>query len=210
MIAAAVAASLMLVPGLPARALDNTPIENLGAGKPAAPPATRAEELDKLFTALKSKDETAAKAAEDRIITLWLQSGSDTIDLLMSWGAQAIDDKDYATALDVLDRMVTLKPDYAEGWNKRATVYYLTDKYGQSLADIQRVLALEPRHFGALTGLGAIFREIGEDKKAIRAYGEALAHRPLSRRRQEGPRRTREGQRQQGHLSAGCGNARVF
>jgi tetratricopeptide (TPR) repeat protein len=61
-----------------------------------------------------------------------------------------------------------------EGWNKRATVYYLTDDYAKSLSDIQRVLALEPRHFAALSGLGAILSDIGDDQRAIEAYQEAL------------------------------------
>ena len=97
-----------------------------------APAPSRAEQLDTLFGKLKSaKDDAAARQAEDAIIAIWLQSGSDTVDLLMSWGVQAIAAKHYAEALDILDRVVTLKPDYAEGWNKRATVYYLTDKYGR-------------------------------------------------------------------------------
>jgi tetratricopeptide (TPR) repeat protein len=173
--AAAFAASLAFVFAPSVWALENAPIENLGSGKADTPPATHQQKLDALFATLESGDEAAAKRAENGILTLWLQSGSDTIDLLMSWGMKAIEDKDYGTALDVLDRVVTLKPDYAEGWNKRATVYYLTDKYGQSLADIQRVLVLEPRHFGALSGLGSIFRELGDDKRAIDAYNQALA-----------------------------------
>ena len=137
---------------------------------PAATPS-RAEQLDALFAELKSaSDAAAAKQAEDAIIAIWLQSGSDTVDLLMSWSVQAIAKKEYAEALDILDRVVTLKPDYVEGWNKRATVYFLTDKYGQSISDIEHVLVLEPRHFGALTGLGSIFRALGEDQRAIEAF----------------------------------------
>ena len=172
-VAAALFAPLLLLTGTPVSALENTPIETLGSGK-AEP--SRTETLDTLFNTLKSADdESEATKAENAIIRLWMDSGSDTIDLLMSWAQEAIDDKDYGTALDFLDRVVTMKPDFAEGWNRRATVYYLTDKYGHSISDLARVLALEPRHFGALTGLGSIFREIGDDKRAIAAYGEALA-----------------------------------
>ena len=148
------------------------------ADAPAAPAAapSRADQLDALFARLQSAgDPASAQLAEDAIIAIWLQSGSDTVDLLMSWGVQAIATKDYPKALDIFDRVVTLKPDYAEGWNKRATVYYLTDKYSQSLADIEHVLVLEPRHFGALIGLGSIFRELGDNTKAIAAYEQALA-----------------------------------
>ncbi len=145
---------------------------------PAAPAATpsRAEQLDALFARLKAAPDAAtAQPAEDAIIALWLQSGSDTVDLLMSWGVQDIANKDYAGALDIFDRIVTLKPDYAEGWNKRATVYFLDDKYAEAVSDIEHVLALEPRHFGAMIGLGSIFRALGEDQKAIAVYQQALA-----------------------------------
>ena len=116
-----------------------------------------------------------AKVAESSILGLWLESGSDTVDLLMDWAMKAIDAKNYALALDYLDRVVTMKPDYAEGWNKRATVYFLTDDYKKSIFDIERTLALEPRHFGALSGLGMIMRDIGQDKRAIDAFQRALA-----------------------------------
>jgi tetratricopeptide (TPR) repeat protein len=147
---------------------------SVGADK--APAKSKAEQLDTLFQTLKtSASKEAAKAAEDGIWHLWLESGSDTIDLLMSWAMKAMEAKDYATALDFLDRVVIMKPDYAEGWNKRATVYFLMNDYSKSIADIGKTLALEPRHFGALSGLGMIMRELGEDKRAIEAYQRALA-----------------------------------
>ncbi len=172
---AALAASLAFTVLPPAWAAGEAPA---AVDQPAtpAPAPSRAEQLDTLFGKLKSaKDDAAARQAEDAIIAVWLQSGSDTVDLLMSWGVQAIAAKHYAEALDILDRVVTLKPDYAEGWNKRATVYYLTDKYGPSIADIEHVLVLEPRHFGALVGLGSIFHDLGDDKRAIAAFHQALA-----------------------------------
>ena len=146
----------------------------VGADK--VPVKSRAEQLDALFQTLKApSSKEAAKAAEDGIWRLWLESGSDTIDLLMAWAMKAMEAKDYATALDFLDRVVMMKPDFAEGWNKRATVYFLMDDYSKSIADIGKTLALEPRHFGALSGLGMIMRELGEDKRAIEAYEKALA-----------------------------------
>jgi tetratricopeptide (TPR) repeat protein len=117
----------------------------------------------------------AAKLAETSIIRLWLESGSDTIDLLMGWSMQAMEEKDYPLALDYLDRITIMKPDYAEGWNKRATVYFLLEDYSRSIADIQKALSLEPRHFGALSGLGIIFADLGDNHRAIDAYERALA-----------------------------------
>lgn len=142
--------------------------------------ATVEEQLDEAFALLGGDtDPSTAKGAERRILRLWLESGSPTIDLLMSWSLKAMQQEDYPKALDYLDQVVTLKPDYVEGWNKRATVFFLTDDYGKALADIERVLALEPRHFGALSGLGMIFKDIGEEERAIEAFEHALRIDPL-------------------------------
>jgi len=132
--------------------------------------------LDTLFDALKiAPNEASAKALEDRIWAAWMISGSDTCDLLMSRAKDAIDSKDYDLALKLLDAIVTIKPGYVEGWNRRATVYYLKQDYARSIADIGEVLAREPRHFGALAGLGLMLQEIGDDKDALEAYRKALA-----------------------------------
>jgi tetratricopeptide (TPR) repeat protein len=132
--------------------------------------------LDTLFEALKvAPDEASAKAIEDRIWALWMASGSDTCNMLMGRAKAAADGKDYGLSIKLLDAVVELRPDYAEGWNRRATVYYLQKDYAHSLADIREVLAREPRHFGALSGLGAILQEIGDDKHALEAYRRALA-----------------------------------
>jgi tetratricopeptide (TPR) repeat protein len=132
--------------------------------------------LDTLFGALKiAPDEASAKAIEDRIWALWVVSGSDTCNLLMGRVKASIDDKDYDLAIKLLDAVIALKPDYVEAWNRRATVYYLKQDYGHSLADLREVLAREPRHFGALSGLGLILQDIGDDKDALEAYRKALA-----------------------------------
>ena len=132
--------------------------------------------LDTLFSALKiAPDTDSAKAIENRIWEAWIESGSDTCDLLMSRAKAAADDKDYDLAIKLLNAVIELKPDYAEGWNRRATVYFLKQDYAHSLADIGEVLAREPRHFGALSGLGLILQEIGDDKHALEAYRRALA-----------------------------------
>ena len=132
--------------------------------------------LDTLFGALKiAPDDASAKAIEDRIWAIWIASGSDTCDLLMSRVKDAIDDKDYDLAIKLLDAIVAIKPDYVEAWNRRATVFYLKRDYGHALADIREVLLREPRHFGALAGLGLILQDIGDDKHALEAYRRALA-----------------------------------
>lgn len=137
---------------------------------------SREDRLQSLFETLQStSDDRAAKSAESGIIEIWLESGSDTVDLLMTWTLEAMEAKNYPLALDYLDRIVTMQPNYVEGWNKRATVHFLSDDYSKAIADIEQTLALEPRHFGALSGLGTILREIGDTDRAILAFREALA-----------------------------------
>lgn len=132
--------------------------------------------LDTLFSALKiAPDEASAKAIEERIWAIWMSSDSDTCTLLMSRVKDATEDKDYDLAIKLLDAIVTIKPDYVEAWNRRATLYYIKHEYGRALADIREVLAREPRHFGALAGLGLILQDIGDDKHALEAYQAALA-----------------------------------
>jgi len=132
--------------------------------------------LDTLFQGLKiAPDEDSAKAIEDRIWALWVVSGSDTCNLLMSRVKDATDDKDYGLAIKLLDAVIDLKPDYVEAWNRRATVHYLEQDYGHALADIREVLTREPRHFGAWSGLGMMLEDLGDEKHALEAYRKALA-----------------------------------
>lgn len=167
---------LVLTIGAAAVTADETG-PSVGQGDPpVVVEVSKAERIDTLFASLQSEtDPDAAGEIEKAILTLWLESGSDTVDLLMQWTLKAMEAKQYPRALDFLDRIILMAPDYVEGWNKRATVYFLIDDYGKSLADIGRVLELEPRHFGALSGLGIIMRAIGDDQRAKAAFREALA-----------------------------------
>jgi tetratricopeptide (TPR) repeat protein len=90
----------------------------------------------------------------------------------------AMDAQKTDVALKLLDAVVKLRPDYIEGWNRRATLYYLKNDYAHSLEDIQQVLIREPRHFGALAGLGMIMQDIGDERRALEAFRKALAVNP--------------------------------
>jgi tetratricopeptide (TPR) repeat protein len=174
----AVAAGLGMSLGMPARA--QNPHSHHWIGPPSDLPGSQHGDptynLDTLFSALKiAPDDSSAKAIEDRIWALWTITGSDTCNLLMSRVKAATDDKDYDLAIKLLDAIIAIKPDYVEAWNRRATIYYLKDDIEHSLADIHEVLAREPRHFGALSGLGLILQDIGDDKDALEAYRKALA-----------------------------------
>ena len=138
------------------------------------------ELLDSLFDRLaKAESEQNAELLESAVWQIWLRSGSDTIDVLMQQTIKAMNDERLDAALAILDSIVELRPDYAEGWNKRATVLYIRQQYDASLRDIKKVLELEPRHFGALSGMGLINRAQGDGKAALEAYRKAIGIHPF-------------------------------
>ena len=139
----------------------------------------KALNLDKLFEALKvAPDAESAKYVENRIWSMWLATDSDTTTLLMSRVKTAVDAKDLDLGIKLLTAVIEIKPDYVEAWNRRATLYYMKKDYDHSIGDIEQVLKREPRHFGALSGLGMIFQELGDDKSALEAFRRALAVHP--------------------------------
>jgi tetratricopeptide (TPR) repeat protein len=135
--------------------------------------------LDFLFEALKAApDEDSARAVEARIWAIWMRTPSDTAALLMSRVHIALEKGESDVALKLLDAIVKLRPDYVEAWNKRATLYYMKNDYNRAMEDIEEVLRREPRHFGALAGLGVILEETGDDRHALEALRRALAINP--------------------------------
>lgn len=135
--------------------------------------------LDELFAKLlENTSSPAGERIEQEILRRFSRSGSPTADLLMSWAVETMEEKNFPLALDILDQIIVIKPDFAEAWNKRATVYFLTDDYAASLSDIRQTLALEPRHFGALAGFGMILQSMDRSKEAIRVLRRALEINP--------------------------------
>jgi tetratricopeptide (TPR) repeat protein len=135
--------------------------------------------LDQLFDELKATAKTpVGQRIEREIVRRFNKSGSATADLLLSWAANAMEKKDYSKALDLLDQVVIQKPDFAEAWNRRATVYYMLDDYSASLSDIRTTLAIEPRHFGALAGFGIILQSLDRKDEAIEVFRRALEINP--------------------------------
>ena len=151
-----------------------------GPGEPA-----RADQddprLDGLFDRLQhTPDPAEAHALEQRIWRVWLESDDVAVNRLMQEGVIALQGQHYATALRAFDRMVEQAPEFAEGWNKRATVHYLMGNWRASVRDIQQTLALEPRHFGALFGLGLIYDALEEPEAALRSFEATLVLNPHS------------------------------
>jgi len=180
LLAAAALGAAMVVPAF-AEEVNPEPL------KPAEPPSTlpraqhgdRTQNLDRLFEALKvAPDDESAKYVENRIWAIWFASPSDTANLLMGRAKTAADGKDYDLAIKLLNAIIDIRPDFVEAWNRRATIYYTQKEFARALEDIQQVLAREPRHFGALSGLGIIMQELGDDKHALDAFRRALAIHP--------------------------------
>jgi tetratricopeptide (TPR) repeat protein len=166
---------------MPAWAADDQPAQPAAPEAPA-PPMTKQARLDKLFSDLKrERNEKAAERIAGNIWSEWFQSGSASIDLMMQWSQKAMNEQKFDVALDFLDQVVTLQPSYAEGWNRRATVHFMMKNYGKSMADIDRTLQLEPRHFGALSGLAQIMAETGHKQSALEAWQKVLAIYPMMR-----------------------------
>ncbi len=142
---------------------------------PKKKPFELAKDLDGLFAQLKKTGKPkVANRISGRIWELWQASDSKSVDLLTTWARKASSGKKYHIALDLLDQVVVLRPDYAEGYNQRATLHYMMENYGKSIVDIERTLALEPRHYGALAGLASIFERIDEKEKALETWYRAL------------------------------------
>jgi tetratricopeptide (TPR) repeat protein len=155
--------------------------------KPDAPrPKTPAEERADLYARLAaSKDPDETSGLISRLLHLYSESGSDTGDLLLERARHAIGVEQYAAALKILDQTVALLPDWAEGWNARATARYLDDDYNGSMADIAETLKREPNHLGALMGMAAILQARGKREDALKVYQRALAIAPHWRNAEE-------------------------
>ena len=144
----------------------------------ASQTAEQAEKLDTLFAELAQPGRTDWQRIEGEIVRIWSHSGSDAMDVLLERGNAALAAEDYDLALELFSALTDHAPDFAEGWNARATTFYLLDEYALSIADVERVLALEPRHFGALAGLAFMFEQMGETELALRALRAVQALNP--------------------------------
>jgi len=135
--------------------------------------------LDDLFKQLQTTDsDDEAHAIENTIWDIWSTSDDERVERYMHAGSRQIDDGDLRGALITFERVVEMAPRFAEGWNKRATVQYLLHNYDASASDIAETLKLEPRHFGALSGLGLVNIALGRTRAAIAAFEMALAVHP--------------------------------
>ncbi len=146
----------------------------------ALAPAAHAAPTEEMFAKLKAATEEAeaADVAAD-IWATWLESGSPTVDLLMQRAVEAMQYEDLETAHELLDRVVLLKPNYAEAYHRRAGLFLADENYPEAFRDLNEALKLEPRHFGAWLGMGVMLENLGGEKEALSSYREALSIYPL-------------------------------
>ncbi len=153
--------------------------EEVAASPKLTPHQMRDDTLDSLFAKLqRSSSEVEAKITEQKIWAAWAQSDSVTADILLNQAATAMAVGDNRASLAILNQMIVTYPTYAEAWNKRATLKFMIGRYDESLGDIEKVLELEPRHFGALSGKGMILQSQKRWNDALAAYKNALAVNP--------------------------------
>ncbi len=135
--------------------------------------------LDRLFARLRTvEDPVAARALVQAIWETWLAPADDDAGVLMRRGLQQMGTGEIDAAIETYSQLIELRPEFAEAWNKRATLYWMAGDHVRSVADIRRTVALEPRHFGAWSGLGMILAERDDLAGAVVAYEEVLKHRP--------------------------------
>lgn len=170
-----VTALMGLTPAMAQTAKPDVKVETKKAVKPA-PTVEFPKDLDGLFAMLgKTRDDKMADRVAQQIWEIWRTSDSKSVDLLTRWAIAAGRSKRFGKALDLLDQVVVLRPDYAEGFNQRATLHYMMRNYRKSIVDIERTLALEPRHFGALAGLASILETLERKEQALETWYRVLA-----------------------------------
>ncbi|MEM8786730.1 MAG: tetratricopeptide repeat protein [Pseudomonadota bacterium] len=137
-----------------------------------------AAELERLLDALRAPDLETWEATENKIIGIWARSGSATADLMLERAQTALEEEDYSLAVEHLSALIDHAPDFAEAWHTRATAFYHLGEHGLALGDLRQALALNPDHFGALTGLGVVLEELGDYDAALAAMRMAYALNP--------------------------------
>jgi tetratricopeptide (TPR) repeat protein len=189
-IAALVAVASAVWASAPARAQNDPPADTVSAEEPVEKRRpTAAEELAVLMDAIRDPAAANPERLEGRIIELWSDSGSATADYLLRRGRDAMNAEDFRAAIGHLTALTDHAPAFAEGWNARATAFFMMDEFGLALSDIERALALNPDHFGALAGMGIILEQMDRPGPALAAFRAAQTLNPHRERVNDSVRR---------------------
>ena len=132
------------------------------------------KQLEKLFNDLKINNFSLANSVEQKIWKIWsTHPNSKDLTMMLTIGSDYVNNQNFDKAVEIFSNVIDLDPSWAEAWNKRATVYYMVGEFEKSQADINKVLELESRHFGALAGQGLVNIELENYEKAIKSYQQA-------------------------------------
>ena len=149
--------------------------------------------LETLFITLSSNsDKQVIRSTENQIWEIWFAHPNSDVERLMQIGVQRMNANRHSEAMIIFSQLIENFPDYAEAWNRRATLHYILGNYQESIGDIERVLSLEPRHFGALSGLGLVYLQLGQLRKAKEAFEDLIKVHPNSPNARENLRRVNE------------------
>jgi tetratricopeptide (TPR) repeat protein len=135
-------------------------------------------DVPRLVERLRDGDAGVRTLAEAALWDVWGRSGDEAVDQLLRIGIAQMNERDIAGAVDTFSEVIARRPDFAEGWNKRATVYFMLGQYEKSLADCDEVMKRNPYHFGALSGYGLIHLKLREPEQALAWFEKALAVNP--------------------------------
>jgi len=182
------------------RAAASLPVLFFGLLLPISPSADQNDPgLDALFERIAVTDDPEeATVIQSKIWRIWVRAEQAEIDRLMEKGIEALATNELERAIDLFTEIVEKSPNFAEGWNKRATAYYLNGDFNASVRDIERTLALEPRHFGAVSGMGLIFLSQGDNVGALQAFTRVLEINPHAEGAREQVRRLNQALQGQG------------
>ena len=151
------------------------------------------DRLENLFITLSSSsDKQIIRSTENQIWEIWFAHPNSDVERLMQIGVQRMNNNRQSEAMIIFNRLVENFPNYAEAWNRRATLHYILGNYQESISDIEKVLSLEPRHFGALSGLGLVYLQLDQLSKAKRAFEDLIEVHPNSPNAKENLRRVNE------------------
>ena len=160
------------------KALENSVLETRVAAADSLGEVGTMDDVVALLNSLRDEDETVRNTAEQSIWKIWARSGDPTVDRLYARGIREMNEGSFTRAISTFSEIIKLKPEFAEGWNKRATLYYMTEQYDKSLEDCDEVMKRNPYHFGALSGYGHIHVEFRLLEQAIEYFQRALKINP--------------------------------
>ena len=160
------------------KALENSTVEAKAAAADRLGEIGTMDDVVALLNSLRDEDESVRNTAEQSIWKIWARSGDANVDRLYARGIREMNEGSFARAISTFSEIIKLKPEFAEGWNKRATLYYMTEQYDKSLEDCDEVMKRNPYHFGALSGYGHIHVEFRLLEQAIEYFQKALKINP--------------------------------